>query len=106
MPSRALFTPPVTSRKVATPEAGGLTRKGGSCRRWGRRLGRSRNKVAVPEGAAGSPPFEGAPAPCGSECLPRCPCFLVEHWLFGSRFFCGPVSTLSLRGAAERGHGG
>ena len=30
---------------------------GGSCRRWGRRLGRSRNKVAVPEGAAGSPPF-------------------------------------------------
>jgi hypothetical protein len=31
--------------------------KGGSRRRWGRRLGRSRNKVAVPEGAAGSPPF-------------------------------------------------
>ena len=30
---------------------------GGSCRRWDRRLGRSRNKVAVPEGAAGSPPF-------------------------------------------------
>ena len=28
-----------------------------SCRRWDRRLGRSRNKVAVPEGAAGSPPF-------------------------------------------------
>src|SRR6476620_7001647 len=30
---------------------------GGSRRRWGWRLGRSRNKVAVPEGAAGSPPF-------------------------------------------------
>src|SRR5690348_7629745 len=30
---------------------------GGSRRRWGERLGRSRNKVAVPEGAAGSPPF-------------------------------------------------
>ncbi len=30
---------------------------GGSRRRWDRRLGRSRNKVAVPEGAAGSPPF-------------------------------------------------
>ena len=30
---------------------------GGSCRRWDRRLGRSRNKVAVPEGAAGTPPF-------------------------------------------------
>ena len=34
---------------------------GRSCRRWDRRLGRSRNKVAVPEGAAGSPPFLGAP---------------------------------------------
>src|ERR1700759_5118074 len=34
---------------------------GGSCRRWDRRLGRSRNKVAVPEGGAGSPPFLGAP---------------------------------------------
>src|SRR5699024_39018 len=33
---------------------------GGSRRRWDRRLGRSRNKVAVPEGAAGSPPFYGA----------------------------------------------
>src|SRR5215469_1615541 len=55
--SRALYTPPVTSRKLATPEAGGLTRLGGSRRRWGQRLGRSRNKVAVPEGAAGSPPF-------------------------------------------------
>src|ERR1041385_3198634 len=30
---------------------------GGSCRRGDWRLGRSRNKVAVPEGAAGSPPF-------------------------------------------------
>ena len=32
---------------------------GGSALRWGRRLGLSRNKVAVPEGAAGSPPFYG-----------------------------------------------
>jgi hypothetical protein len=32
---------------------------GGSGRRWGLRLGLSRNKVAVPEGAAGSPPFYG-----------------------------------------------
>ena len=30
---------------------------GGSRRRWDQRLGLSRNKVAVPEGAAGSPPF-------------------------------------------------
>ena len=30
---------------------------GHSRRGWGQRLGRSRNKVAVPEGAAGSPPF-------------------------------------------------
>ena len=30
---------------------------GGSRRRWDQRFGRSRNKVAVPEGAAGSPPF-------------------------------------------------
>ena len=30
---------------------------GGSGRRWDWRLGLSRNKVAVPEGAAGSPPF-------------------------------------------------
>ena len=33
--SRALYTPPVTPRKLATPEVSGLTRKGGSCRRWG-----------------------------------------------------------------------
>ena len=30
---------------------------GGSRLRWDWRLGLSRNKVAVPEGAAGSPPF-------------------------------------------------
>ena len=30
---------------------------GGSRRRWDWRLGLSRNKVAVPEGAAGTPPF-------------------------------------------------
>ncbi|EFH28520.1 conserved hypothetical protein [Streptomyces sviceus ATCC 29083] len=54
----SLYTPPVTSRKSVTPEAGGPTPLwGGSCRRWDWRLGRSRNKVAVPEGAAGSPPF-------------------------------------------------
>src|SRR4029453_9281716 len=61
--SRALYTPPLTSRKSVTPEAGGPTLLGGSCRRWDRRLGRSRNKVAVPEGAAGSPPFQGAHNP-------------------------------------------
>jgi hypothetical protein len=40
-------------------EVRGLTRylPGGSGRGQGQRLGRSRNKVAVPEGAAGSPPF-------------------------------------------------
>ena len=32
---------------------------GGSRLRWDWRLGLSRNKVAVPEGAAGSPPFYG-----------------------------------------------
>ena len=32
-----------------------------SCRRWIRWLGLSRNKVAVSEGAAGSPPFYGEP---------------------------------------------
>src|SRR4029077_3242136 len=31
--SRALYTPPGTPRKLAIPEAGGLTRKGGSRRR-------------------------------------------------------------------------
>src|SRR5215468_3407640 len=36
---------------------GQLSRDGGSGRAPGQRLGRSRNKVAVPEGAAGSPPF-------------------------------------------------
>src|SRR6266487_4599284 len=34
--SRALYTPPVTPRKPVTPEAGVLTRKGGSRRRWDR----------------------------------------------------------------------
>jgi len=33
--------------------------QGGSSRRWVQRLGLSRNKVAVSEGAAGSPPFYG-----------------------------------------------
>ena len=32
--------------------------QGERCRRWGWWLGWSRNKVAVPEGAAGSPPFK------------------------------------------------
>ncbi len=31
----ALYTPPVTPGELATPEAGGPTRKGGSCLRWG-----------------------------------------------------------------------
>ena len=57
MRSRALYTPPVKSRKLVTPKAGGLTLLGGSRLRWDWRLGLSRNKVAVPEGAAGSPPF-------------------------------------------------
>src|SRR5216117_1911888 len=43
------------SRQHPKPVAQPLV--GGSRRRWGWRLGRSRNKVAVPEGAAGSPPF-------------------------------------------------
>ena len=34
-----------------------LTLRGGSGRGQGSRLGRSRNKVSVPEGADGSPPF-------------------------------------------------
>ena len=42
---------------------------GGSGRRWGWRLGRSRNKVAVPEGAAGSPPFWGCARSCGMCCF-------------------------------------
>src|SRR5437016_2364774 len=43
------------SRQHPKPVAQPLV--GGSRRRWGWRLGRSRNKVAVPEGAAGSAPF-------------------------------------------------
>src|SRR5690606_41375894 len=43
------------SRQPPKPVAQPLC--GGSGRRRGRRLGRNRNKVAVPEGAAGSPPF-------------------------------------------------
>src|SRR5436305_14389129 len=52
------------SRQHPKPVAQPLV--GGSRRRWGWRLGRSRNKVAVPEGAAGSPPFYGDtnPAVC------------------------------------------
>ena len=50
--------------KVGNTRSRWLTRKGGgSRRRWGWRLGRSRNKVAVPEGAAGSTPSQGAHAP-------------------------------------------
>src|ERR1043166_5154257 len=55
--SRALYTPPVTSLELSVPEVRGPTRKRGSGRRCGEREGRSRNKVAVSEGAAGSPPF-------------------------------------------------
>jgi hypothetical protein len=38
-------------------EVRGLTRKGGSGRGQGSRLGRSRNKVSVAEAADGLPPF-------------------------------------------------
>src|SRR5262249_11341735 len=50
--SRALYTPPVTSWELPRPEGRGLTcrKVGGSGRGPGERLGRSRNKVAVPEG--------------------------------------------------------
>ena len=54
---------------------------GGSGRRWGWRLGRSRNKVAVPEGAAGSPPFWGcvrSPGPDGPG--GACRCLLEAPW--------------------------
>ena len=53
-----MYTPPVTSWESATLEVGYGKHPG--CLEWGWRLGRSRNKVAVPEGAAGSPPFYGA----------------------------------------------
>ena len=43
--------------KVGNTRSPWLNLFGGSGRRWDWRLGRSRNKVAVPEGAAGSPPF-------------------------------------------------
>ena len=43
--------------KVGNTRSPWLNLFGGSGRRWDWRLGRSRNKVAVPEGAAGTPPF-------------------------------------------------
>ncbi len=49
-----LYTPPVTPRKLATPEVDELTARKQSPR--GADGGGSRNKVAVSEGAAGSPP--------------------------------------------------
>ncbi len=45
------------ARSRATPEAGGITCKGVSRRRRGRRLGLSRNKVSLRERGDGSPPF-------------------------------------------------
>jgi len=74
--SRVLYTPPVTSWKLATPEAGILTLTGRSCLRRGRWLGRSRNKVGVPEGAPGSPPFYGehTDMPTGVDVTPEQRC--------------------------------
>ena len=52
---------PDIQRKIngsRSTEVDELTRKGGNYLRQDRWLGWSRNKVAVPEGAAGSPPFK------------------------------------------------
>ena len=56
--SRALYTPPVIPWEPVIPEVSSLT-SWERCRREDWRLGWSRNKVAVSEGAAGSPPFYG-----------------------------------------------
>ena len=56
--TRVLYTPPVTPWELGVPKVAELTRKGGRCLRQNQWLGWSRNKVAVPEGAAGSPPFK------------------------------------------------
>ena len=53
--SRALYTPPVTSWECVAPEVVCLT-FGGRPPRCDTRLGRSRNKVALGEPGAGSPP--------------------------------------------------
>ena len=66
--SRALYTPPVKPWKSDTPKVSILT-TWGSCLRWVRWLGLSRNKVAVSEGAAGSPPFYGERTMCQETAL-------------------------------------
>jgi hypothetical protein len=57
--SRALYTPPVTSPELTIPDVAEPTLRGGRSLRYGWWGGWSRNKVVVPEGAAGSPPFKG-----------------------------------------------
>ena len=75
MRSRVLYTPPVTPWELGVPKVSVLTFRGGSCLRQYRWLGWSRNKVAVSEGAAGSPPFREIKA--RTKCWQSCP-FLVE----------------------------
>ena len=55
--SRALYTPPVTPWELVLPEVVALTACWGERLRSDRWLGWSRNKVAVGEPAAGSPPL-------------------------------------------------
>ena len=57
--SRALYTPPVKPPELETPEDGVDNRKESPCLGWSWQGGLSRNKVALPEGGAGSPPFLG-----------------------------------------------
>ena len=58
MRSRVLYTPPVKPWELGAPKTASLTRKGGRRLRWNQWLGLSRNKVAVRERAAGSPPLK------------------------------------------------
>jgi hypothetical protein len=53
--SRTLYTPPVKPWESGEPESGDLTGSYLGLNRW---LGLSRNKVALPEGGAGTPPFK------------------------------------------------
>ena len=52
-----LYTPPVTPWESVTPEAGDLTERGGAVEGGTDNWGEVVTKVAVSEGAAGSPPF-------------------------------------------------
>ena len=54
---RALYTPPVTPPELGVPEVARLTFLEAGAEGMLGKGGESRNKVAVPEGAAGSPPF-------------------------------------------------